>query len=171
MRRNFRRLLAGVGIAALAACTARQSDVLPPQAVVPDVVPRAAESAKPESAPDSRAWTLDTYKQEVARWIARTSAEHLYEGAPPPLLKSIVVLNISVNSEGQLARVTVLRSNGFRALEQRALQSVKAAVPLPKPGLVVSRRGVAEFTETWLFRDDGRFQLRSLALPQEEAGN
>jgi len=122
------------------------------------------------SAPDSKAWTLATYKLEVARWITRTSAEHLYEGAPPPLLKSIVVLSISVNAEGQLARVTVLRSNGFKALEQRALQSVKAAVPLPKPGLVVSRRGVAEFTETWLFRDDGRFQLRSLALPQEEVG-
>ncbi len=176
VRRGIRRLLAGFGIAALAACTTRQSDVPPLQAPVSEISPRpriadAARSAGPAApaAPESiKAWTLDSYKLEVARWITRTSAEHLYEGAPPPTLKSVVVLNISVNPEGHLLRVSVLRSNGFKALEQRALQSVTAAVPLPKPGLVVSRRGVAEFTETWLFREDGRFQLRSLALPQDE---
>jgi len=179
VRRGIGCLLAGLGIAALSACTTRQSDVPPLQAPVSEIspLPQTAESAAPAGlappatsalAPESKAWTLSTYKLEVARWITRTSAEHLYEGAPPPMLKSVVVLNISVNPDGQLVRVSVLRSNGLKVLEQRALQSVKAAVPLPKPGLIVSRRGVAEFTETWLFRDDGRFQLRSLALPQEE---
>jgi len=192
MRCGIRCLLAGIGIAALAACITRQSDVPPLQAPVAEIspLPQTAESAgparpaglaaparsapavatevAPEVAPESKAWTLATYKLEVARWITRTSAEHLYEGAPPPMLKSVVVLNMSINPDGQLVRVSVLRSNGIKALEQRALQSVRAAVPLPRPGLVVSRRGVAEFTETWLFRDDGRFQLRSLALPQEE---
>lgn len=169
LRRCIRGLLAGIGIAALAACTTRQSETPPSAAPEIAVVPQpAVPAASGLPAPDSKAWTLATYKLEVARWITHNSTEHLFEGAPPPSLKSVVVLTIIIDSDGRLSRVAVLRSNGFKALEQRALQSVKAAAPLPRPGLIVSRRGLVEFTETWLFRDDGRFQLRSLALPQEE---
>jgi protein TonB len=113
--------------------------------------------------------TLEDYKREVARSIVRGSLAHLYEGAPPPLLKSVIVLSIAVDADGQLRRVAVLRSNGIRALEQIALQSVKSAAPLPRPGIFAARRGLAEFTETWLFRDDNRFQIRSLADAQAES--
>ncbi len=170
----FRRILIGLGIITLASCASRQDEVPrtePPASASgapPSLPPTSGAPPAAEAAPRSKAWTLATYKLEAARWISHNSAGHLFEGAPPPLLKSIVVLTIAVNPDGQPARVTVLRSNGYKALEQRALQSVKDATPLPRPGLIVSRRGVAEFTETWLFREDGRFQLRSLALPQEE---
>jgi protein TonB len=170
---GVRHLLMGLGIAVIAACTVRQSEPPPMLSPAPDTSAAPSTTSPPAdgpaaAAPPSRAWTLATYKLEVARWITRNSAAHLYEGAPPPVLKSIVVLTIAVDAAGKPTRVTVLRSNGYKALEQRALQSVTAAAPLPKPGLIVSRHGVAEFTETWLFREDGRFQLRSLALPQDE---
>lgn len=84
------------------------------------------------------------------------------------MLKSVVVLSIVVDADGRLTRVRVLRGNGHHALEQLALQSVQAAAPLPRPGALV-RRGVAEFNETWLFRDDGRFQLRSTAEAQADS--
>jgi protein TonB len=64
----------------------------------------------------------------------------------------------------------VLRSNGIRSLERRAIQSVRAAAPLPIPAAGLLRRGAADITETWLFRDDGRFQVRTLAQVQAPSG-
>ncbi len=133
-------------------------------------LPAPAAPAAPAPAlatvPESSARTLDAYKQEVARWIYRSSAESLFDGAPPPMLKSVVVLSVAIDAQGQPKRVTVQRSNGYGALNQLAMQSVRRAAPLPRPGRSLMRGGVAEFSETWLFRDDGRFQIRSLAQVQ-----
>jgi protein TonB len=128
--------------------------------------PTAPAAPAPMTVPESSARTLDAYKQEVARWIYRSSAENLFHGAPPPMLKSIVVLTVTVDANGQPKHVAVQRSNGYGALNQLAMQSVKRAAPLPRPGRSLMRGGVAEFSETWLFRDDGRFQIRSLAQVQ-----
>lgn len=128
--------------------------------------PTAPAAPARDTVPESSARTLDAYKQEVARWIYRSSAENLFHGAPPPMLKSIVVLTVTVDAHGQPRQVAVQRSNGYGALNQLAMQSVKRAAPLPRPGRSLMRGGVAEFSETWLFRDDGRFQIRSLAQVQ-----
>jgi hypothetical protein len=85
------------------------------------------------------------------------------------MLKSVVVLSIAVNAEGRIASLRVMRGNGHPSLERLAMQSVEAALPLPQPGRLASRRGHMEFSETWLFRHDGRFQLRSLAEAQADA--
>ena len=118
--------------------------------------------------PEPRILTLADYKLAVARRIAQSNPQHLYEGPPPPMLKSVVVLTISVDAEGHPVRLRVMRGNGHRALEQLAVQSVQQAAPLPRPG-DVARRGLAEFNETWLFREDGRFQLRSTAEAQADS--
>lgn len=109
------------------------------------------------------AGALDAYKADVARHITRANAAHVYGGAPPPMLKSIVVLQITVDAKGR-AHARVFRSNGFRELEARALQSVKRASPLP--AWSGARGRPVRYLETWLFRADGRFQIRSIAQPQ-----
>lgn len=127
--------------------------------------PQAATRPAPPAA-KSAAWTVNRYKRDVAESIYRANAADLFEGAPPPMLKSVVVLGIIIDSGGQPKRVEVRRSNGFTELERVAMQSVRRAAPLPRPGLLIARNGTVEFTETWLFREDGRFQIRSLAEPQ-----
>jgi protein TonB len=114
----------------------------------------------------SIALTVDGYKRDVARAIYRSNAERLFDGAPPPMLRAVVVLSLRIDPAGNLSRVSVLRSNGYRDLEEIALGSVRRATPLPMPNRLVARNGNAEFVETWLFRDDGRFQIRSLAEAQ-----
>jgi protein TonB len=109
---------------------------------------------------------LDSYKAEVARHIYKSSAKETFEGAAPPLLKSIVVLEITVDAKG-VAHARVIRSNGFKELEARALQSVKRAGPLPRFAGAGSKP--VSYYETWLFRNDGRFQIRSIAPPQASA--
>ena len=115
---------------------------------------------------ESSSRSIDGYKRDAARQIYVHSPSQLFDGAPPPLLKSVVVLSIRADAKGVPTRVTVMRSNGFRDLEQRAVKSVHEAAPLPIPQATLLRRGEIEYVETWLFRDDGRFQIRSLALAQ-----
>jgi len=113
---------------------------------------------------------MNGYKRDVAKQIYRANRQHLFEGAPPPTLKSVVVLTIKVDSDGKLTHVSVLRSNRYTALEALAMQSVRDAAPLPRPNRFVMKRGVAEFVETWLFRNDDHFQIRTLAESQAESG-
>jgi protein TonB len=160
---NIRRIALYLACAVIvAACTSQQ-----PAPPVVQPAPAPAAVPVPLEAPKSSSWTVDGYKKDAALWIYGANAKGLYEGAPPPILKSVVVLSISVDSRGHPTRVTVLRSNGFTELDKLAVQSVKRADPLPPPSRMIMRGGGLEFTETWLFRDDGRFQLRTLAATQQ----
>ena len=130
----------------------------------PEVVPPGpvAKPSAPSSRPMTRATTLDAYKIEVAKRIAGSSPD-LFGEPLPEILKSIVVLDISIDRDGVLQQVSLRRSNGFKALEQRAEASVRKAGPFsaPAPELLRGTSSV-RFLETFLFRDDGRFQIRSL---------
>ncbi len=173
------RLVLATAVAALAlavgACGTQPASVDPKQ-TVPTVTGEtpvaeakdAAAGRAPEAEPprESAARTVDGYKRDAARRLYFRNTALLYDGLPPPLLKSIVVLSIRVDAQGKPQRVAVMRSNGFKELEQRAMKSVHDAAPLPVPHAAVLKRGSLEFYETWLFRDDGRFQIRSLAEAQ-----
>jgi protein TonB len=129
----------------------------------PEVVPPGPVSKPtPASKPMARARTLDGYKIEVAKRIASTSPD-LFADPLPEVLKSIVVLDIAIGRDGVPHQVSVRRSNGFRHLEQKAEASVRKAAPFAAPGPEVLRGASSvRFLETFLFREDGRFQIRSL---------
>lgn len=131
----------------------------------------AAESgpASCEAGPRSSD-NLERYKRDFACRIHARNGGQLYGGAPPPVLRSVVVLSVRIDSRGRPVRIGVVRSNGIRALERKAIQSVRAAAPLPIPAAALRQRGAADITETWLFRDDGRFQIRTLAQAQAPSG-
>ena len=99
---------------------------------------------------------LDTYKRIVALDILQHQPG-AYCQPGEEMLKSIVVLDIAIDAEGRLVEASVLRSNGHPDLAQRALDAVNAASPYTAPG-----QGV-QFLETFLFRDDDCFLIRSLA--------
>ncbi|MSQ54084.1 MAG: energy transducer TonB [Betaproteobacteria bacterium] len=114
----------------------------------------------------STAQTLEQYKAEVAHAVLHANAEHTFIGRLPEVLKSIVVLQIFIDRYGTAYDVRMFRSNGYKELESRAMQSVRTAA-LPRPSVAVTGgRASVSFTETWLFRDDGKFQIRTLAGPQ-----
>jgi protein TonB len=162
------RLLRPLAIAAtaLAAGCASMSQPNADRAAAETTAPSAAQSA-PAAAPALPAVTLEGYKRQAARKIVSAHPAS-FEGDLPPILKSVVVLDISVDREGKVVRAAVRRSNGYKQLEQTALESVRKAAPLPAPSVAVHRGGATvSYLETWLFRDDGRFQIRSLAEPQK----
>jgi protein TonB len=150
-----------IGFSSVAILTACSSTAPVPAA--PAASPSVA-SAQPAPAPTPfiPRLTLDAYKKAVAERIASVSPDIFVEPLPE-MFKSIVVLDITIDREGRLTQVSVRRSNGYKALENRATESVKRAAPFGPPAFTVrGRDGSVNFLETFLFRDDGRYQIRSL---------
>jgi protein TonB len=122
-------------------------------------------AARPAAPAASRALTLDEYKKHAARHIIASSA-HLLATQLPPILKSVVVLDITVDAEGNVTHLALWRSNGWDDVEAIALDSVRRAgkLPAPSPEVLAGQPSV-RFLESWLFRPDNRFQVRSV-VPQ-----
>lgn len=114
----------------------------------------------------TQAQTLLAYKEELARRITQANADQVYAGRPQALLRSVIVLKYLLNADGKLLHSEIVRSNRIRASETTALSSLNNAAPFEKPPAHLLRNGKLELVETWLFNDDGRFQLRTIALPQ-----
>lgn len=110
--------------------------------------------------------TLDAYKADVARHVMQRNPERVFEGALPPMLPAVVVVNITVDRAGRLQDVQVERSRDQGASEV-ALASLRRSGPLPRPdGLGPPHVDLMTFSETFLFGERYRFQLRTLAGPQ-----
>jgi periplasmic protein TonB len=152
-------LAAGV----LAGCATRTADS--PAARPADKSGRA-EKSDTLSDMTSSANTLDGYKRDLALRISQVSSGKVYPGRPQALLRSVVVMRYAVDAHGQLLRSEILRSNRDRETESIALASLRSAAPFPRPASHLLHHGKLEVSETWLFNNDGRFQLRTIAQPQ-----
>lgn len=152
--------LALVVLAALAACgTSTRTPAPAPQAQA-ETIPQTPIPTPPPTR------TLDAYKADVARHVMQRNPERVFEGELPPMLPAVVVLNITVDRAGQLLEVQVQRSRDQGASEV-ALASLRRSGPLPPPdGLGPAHADLMTFSETFLFGERYRFQLRTLAGPQ-----
>jgi protein TonB len=164
MRRAI--LLAALLVTACGAPTspAPEKPAAPPPAPAVAPAPPAAPQAAVPKLPPPRT-PLDAYKLDVAQRILSANAAHTFEGRPPEILQAVVVLQFTIERSGTLTGLKTLRSR-HPAQEKVALASVRAAAPFPAPPVALLRSSRVEVAETWLFRDDGKFQIRSLAEPQ-----
>jgi protein TonB len=113
--------------------------------------------------------SVDSYKRMLAKQITAANPDKVYPGNPQAMLRSVVVLKYVVDSNGRLVRSDTLRSNGDSATVSTAMSALRKAAPFPPPPAnLLDRGGRMEILETALFNDDGRFQLRSIALPQSD---
>jgi protein TonB len=159
----------------IAGCATTQESAQPVTQEMPvgakSAMPReAAAPAAPVKAAQARvqssAHSVDAYKKDVANRILAKNAE-LSADRLPPILKSVVVLDITVDRDGNPVNVSVFRGNGHKELEQVALASVRKAGPFPAPSAeVLKGQNTVRFVETFLFRPDGRYQVRSIAEVQ-----
>ncbi|MDR3398517.1 MAG: energy transducer TonB [Pandoraea sp.] len=118
----------------------------------------------PGQAPTS---ALDQYKIVAAQRVTQVNAKEITPGNPQPMLRSVVSLEYWVDRSGNVTSVMLYRSNGDREAERIAVASLRRASPLPAPSrALVDSSGRVRAVETWLFNNDGRFQLRSVAAPQ-----
>lgn len=150
---------------ALAGCATRDADV-----GAGSVADKMARVEKGSVAPAiSGASSYEAYKRDIAHRISQHNAAKVYDGQPQALLRSVVVLKYVVDARGNLVRSEVLRSNRDRETEATALTSLRNSAPFPQPAAHLLQRGRIEISETWLFNNDGRFQLRTIAQPQADS--
>ena len=116
----------------------------------------------------SSASTYEGYKRELAQHISNRNAASIYPGRPQALLRSVIVVKYVIDAHGGLVRSEIVRSNRDGETEATALATLRRTAPFPKPASHLLRRGHVEITETWLFNNDGRFQLRTIAQPQSD---
>ncbi|HEV2609348.1 MAG TPA: TonB family protein [Noviherbaspirillum sp.] len=121
-----------------------------------------------ETTPDatSTASTVDGYKRDIAQRIVQVNSTQVFIGRPQALLRSVVVVRYAVDARGNLVHSEIQRSNRDKVTEATALATLRNSAPFPKPASNLLRRGRVEISETWLFNNDGRFQLRTIAEPQ-----
>lgn len=131
-----------------------------------DELPKKPEKKAQEEKKLSSAASLEAYKRELALRIYQLNASKVYTERPQALLRSVIVLKYFLNAEGKLLQSEIVRSNHDKDTEATALASIGKAAPFARPAAHLLRYGKLEITETWLFNNDGRFQLRTIALPQ-----
>ncbi|MEC5215296.1 protein TonB [Actimicrobium sp. GrIS 1.19] len=114
----------------------------------------------------STARTLAAYKEDLAQRICETNSTKVYVSRPQALLRGVIVVKFVVDANGKLISSEITRGNRDGAIEATALASLRSTAPFPKPASNLLRNGRVELSETWLFNNDGRFQIRSIAQPQ-----
>jgi protein TonB len=148
--------IAAASALAVAACT------ITPPPHKPSGVPPAAVSGP----------TLERYHVEVAQRILERNPSYVLHGTPQAMLRSVVVVSFTVDRDGRVVHSSVYRTNGDDEAEATALATLRRASPLPAPpARLLDARGHLELMEDWLFNDNGKFQLRTLASPQAETAD
>ena len=141
--------------AALPASSSTASRVVGGGPAAPAAAPGALAAVPGRPAAD---W--DAYRLQAAERIVALNPGATYTGLVPEPLLAIPVLEIELNRNGSVHRITVLRQPG-QAVDtvQLAMAAVRHAAPfgpvghLPRPW---------KFTETFLFDEQRRFKPRSL---------
>jgi hypothetical protein len=118
--------------------------------------------------PPAQAQNNEQIKRDLARTVYLHSATEVHNEQPQALLRAVVVLRVRLDEQGQW-RTEVFRDNPEQPeMTRRAVQSVER---LPAPlGLSAPARQLLQtqgVVEAWLFQNDGRFALKTLAKPQK----
>jgi protein TonB len=110
---------------------------------------------------------LESWKRSAAERIHHVNQKKLFDGRPHHLLQAVIVVEATVDRNGNVVTSKVTRSPKIKKLDDMALASLKAASPLPAPPTALLVRGNLVFSETWLVQNDDTFRVRTLTLPQE----
>jgi hypothetical protein len=136
-------------------------------AVVPAVAADSVFVTKPVPAKArkvSMAATPKEYRVDVARYIYESYPTRIYKGRLPPLIHAVVVVETTVDSQGQPREIKVVRGPSHAPDVTAAVKEMTYRIsPLPVPAKLA---GGVRYTEIWLVNKDGRFQLDALTEGQ-----
>jgi protein TonB len=113
------------------------------------------------------AQTADQVKADFARAVYKTFASQVHNDRPQPLLRAVVVLRVKLDEQNRWT-AEVFRDNPDQPEMTRAALDSVANLPAPvglTPKAVQMLRSDG-LVEAWLFQNDGRFALKTLAKPQ-----
>ena len=156
--------IGSISAALLSACSSQKPDT---QANRDATAKEIIEQVKTTPDGTSTADSLGAYKEDLARRISQVNSTKVHVERPQALLRSVIVIKYVVDKDGNLVRSEVVRTNKDKTTEATALATLRSTAPFPKPPVALLSGGKVELSETWLFNNDGRFQLRTIAQPQK----
>ena len=134
----------------------------PPQQSQSSQPPSTAARPLPPQVSNARYRNWDEFRLHAGRRLVDANPEGTFTGTVPQPLLAIPVLEVELNADGSVRRITVQRQpSQARDTVQLAIEAVQRAAPfgdvshLPRPW---------KFSEVFLFRDDRRFKPRALDL-------
>lgn len=154
-------------IAGCANAPAPVASVAPPAPVIAQPQQPSQQPLLPPMGPVSSADTVIDYRLDAAYHIYDKNNSRIFKGVLPHFLYAIGVLELQVDSRGNL-----LALNWMRAPEHapeviaEIERTVRQASPFPAP----VRLGQTSYIETWLWDASGNFQLHTLSEGQGAKG-
>lgn len=126
--------------------------------------PQAAAAAASLGNPRvSQAGTPREYRADAASHLYAQNPDRIYKGKLPPLLYAVGVLQVDVDSRGNVRSISWMRAPRHAPEVMAEIErTVRAAAPFPVP----ARMGHVVYTDTWLWHKSGRFQLDTLTEGQ-----
>ena len=118
-------------------------------------------------AASAMAQSADQVKADFARAIYVAAGTKVHNERPQPLLRAVVVLRVKLDEQGRW-QAEVFRDNPAQPEMTRAALDSVAQLPAPAgltPAALQMLRNEG-LVEAWLFENDGRFALKTLAKPQ-----
>lgn len=113
--------------------------------------------------PASAANTPKAYRLDAAQHLYKLNAQRIYAGKLPPMLYAVGVLQVSIDSRGQVTQLHWMRAPRHAPEVITEIErTARAAAPYPVP----ARLGKVVYTDTWLWDQSGRFQLDTLTEGQ-----
>ena len=114
-----------------------------------------------------RAESLEPIRRGFAQMVYEDAGPDINRGAPQPLLRAVVVLRVKLDAIGHWTAEVVRENDEQPELTRKALASVGHLARTMEMSTAASEQLHREgFLEVWLFQNDGRFALKTLALPQ-----
>lgn len=157
--------VASIG-ALLAACSSPPPPAAPVAHVVAPTQPHVAVQPAPELPPPahvSNASTPREYRHDAAEHLYALNRGRIYKGKMPPLLYAVGVLQVDVDSRGNVRSISWMRAPRQAPEVMAEIErTVRAAAPFPAP----KRMGHVVYTDTWLWHKSGHFQLDTLTEGQ-----
>lgn len=150
-------------LAGCATVPAPKASVAPPAPVLAQPQPPANPTG-----PISSAERAIDYRLDAAYHLYDKNNPRIFQGVMPHFLYAIGVLELQVDSRGNLLALNWMRAPEHAPEVMAEIErTVRMAAPFPAP----VRLGQATYIETWLWDASGSFQLHTLSEGQGPKGS
>lgn len=136
----------------------------PPVVAAPTPAPAPSVAPLPAGTKVSSAATAMDYRKDGARHIYEKNGHRIFKGKMPPLLQGVGVMQMDIDSRGQIVSMSWLRPPSHAGARAEIERTARAAAPYPVP----QRMGRVTYTDTWLWDQSGQFQLDTLTEGQRD---
>ena len=115
----------------------------------------------------AHAESLEQVRHDFAQLVYEDAGPDINRERPQPLLRAVVVLRVKLNELGRWTSEVIRDNDEQPEMTRKALASVAhLARTLEVSSTAAEQLHREGFLEVWLFQNDGRFALKTLALPQ-----